>query len=290
MGPTPRRIVATTTAAFVLLALPATAGALTDRRRADMGAAFAAGMQKPNGSIPAFSPVGSTADAQLALVAAHAQPHARRAAVGFLRRRVRAGAVSTVGLQAKVVQAVVAVGRDARAFGGRNLVREIRTQIGPDGHIGTAAVFDQALAVLALEAAGVTPAKDVTHWLLDAQCPVGGWAYDLPYSPGTDDQACDDGSAGDAFTADTNTTAYTVMALEHAGRNAYASSPFGFFRDARDATHRGWGYTPSFGTDTNSTALVLQAYAAAGRRIPVGGLRALRALQEASVGCGAWGS
>ena len=63
MGPTPRRIVATTTAAFVLLALPATAGALTDRRRADMGAAFAAGMQKPNGSIPAFSPVGSTADA-----------------------------------------------------------------------------------------------------------------------------------------------------------------------------------------------------------------------------------
>ena len=288
MDPIRRRIVAAITAALMLLALPASAGTLTNEERADLGATFVAGSQKPNGSIPAFSPIGSTADAVLAFVAADTEADARRAALGFLRRQVRDGKVTTVGLQAKVVQAVVAAGRDPRAFGDVNIVHEIRGQIGGDGHIGDTAVFDQALAVLALEAAGVRPARDVTRWLLDAQCPVGGWSYDLPYAPGTDDDTCFDGSMGDSFTADTNTTAYVVMALEYVGRTQYSTGPFAFFRDARDATHGGWEYSPGFGTDANSTALVLQAYAAAGRNTPTGGLGALRALQDTSAGCGAW--
>lgn len=287
MGLTRRCIVATLTAAFVLLALPASAGTITDQERADAGAAFLASMQKPNGSIPAFSPIGSTADAVLALVAAGAERRTRADAVHYLRAQVRKGNVTGVGLVAKVVQAAVAAGRDPRSFGGENLVRWLRSRIHDDGHIGASAVFDHALAVLALEASGLEPSKRVTDWLLDAQCPVGGWTYDAPYDPDTDDESCFDGSEDDFFTADTNSTAYAVMALEQAGRDAYAANPFPFFASARDATHGGWEYAPGFGTDTNSTALTIQAYRSAGRAIPSGGMAALRALQP-DIGCGAW--
>ena len=287
MGLMRRCIVATLIVAFVLLALPASAGTITDRERAKAGAAFLTTMQKPNGSIPAFSPIGSTADAVLAFVAARAARGAQGDAVAYLRAQIRRGNVTGVGLVAKVVQAAVAAGRDPRSFGGENLVRWLRSRIRDDGHIGNSAIFDDALAVLALEAAGLQPSKNVTGWLLGAQCPAGGWSYDAPYDPDTDDEVCFDGSEDDVFSADTNTTAYAVMALEHAGRDAYGTSPFPFFAGARDKTHGGWEYAPGFGTDANSTALVIQAYLSAGRAIPSGGLAALRALQP-DVGCGAW--
>ena len=287
MGPTRRRVVATLTAVLLLLALPARAGTITDEERAGAGATFLASMQKPNGSIPAFSPIGSTADAVLAFVAARAERGARSDAVSYLRAQVRRGNVTGVGLVAKVVQAAVAAGRDPHSFGGENLVRWLRSRIRDDGHIGKSAVFDHALAVLALEAAGLEPSRRVTGWLLDAQCPAGGWSYDAPYDPGIDDEHCFDGSGDDVFTADTNTTAYAVMALEHARRGMYGASPFSFFAGARDATHGGWEYAPGFGTDANSTALTIQAYRSAGRAVPSGGLAALRALQP-DIGCGAW--
>ena len=281
-----RRIVASLTAGLVLLAVPAHA-AVTDEQRARRGSAYAAGLQQPNGAIVAFSPIGSTADAVLAFVAADAQASARRDAVGYLRRQVQVGNVNTVGLVAKVVQASVAAGKDPRAFGGTNLVRWLRDRIRESGRIGNATVFDQALATLALEASGVTPPVSVTDWLLDAQCPVGGWSFDTPYDAGTDDGSCDDGTASDFFTADSNTSAYAVMALEYLGRDDYAYPAFPFFVTVRDAVHDGWEYAPGFGTDANSTALVIQAYLAGGLAIPVNGLDALRALQP-DVSAGAW--
>ena len=39
-------------------------------------------------------------------------------------------------------------------------------------------------AVLALAAAGSSPPRRRDQWLLDAQCPDGGWPYDAPYAPG----------------------------------------------------------------------------------------------------------
>ena len=45
------------------------------------------------------------------------------AAIAFLRRQVRAGHVTTVGLAAKVVMAAVAAGRDPSTFAGTNLAR-----------------------------------------------------------------------------------------------------------------------------------------------------------------------
>jgi hypothetical protein len=286
MGPMRRPIVATIATALVLLAMPAAAGA-AGQVRARAGAAYLADRQKANGSIPAFSALGSTADAVLALTAADAQPRARTRAIGFLRRQVRKDRLDTIGEVGKVLMAVVASGRDPRSFGDTNLVKDLRSQVGNDGHIGDATVFDQALGILALEATGIRPARRVTRWLADAQCPVGGWSFDAPYASGTDDENCDDGTGNDFFTADTNTTSYAVMALADVGRSGEAASPFPFLKAARDVTHGGWGYTPDFETDANSTALVIQAYVAAGRRIPKGAMKALRALQP-DIGCGAW--
>lgn len=288
MAPNARRIVAACLSLAVVLMLPASASAaLTDQQRAERGTGFITGMQRPNGSIPAFSPIGSTADAVLAFVAAGSGRPAMREALGYLRRRVAAGNVTGVGLQAKVVMAASAVGRDPRTFGGTNLLQAIRSQIGNDGHIDDTAVFDQALGVLAIEAAGVKPATSVTRWLLDAQCPDGGWSYDAPYAPGTDDDHCDDGSGTDFFTSDSNSTSYVVQALAAAGRTSWGSDPFAFFETVRDPGHGGWSYSTGFiATDANSTGLVLQAYIAGGEPIPAGGLKSLRTLQYPA--CGAW--
>ena len=263
------------------------------RARARAGVGFLASQQQPNGSIPAFSPVGSTADAVLAMVSAgHGRRQVRRA-MGFLERKVVHGRARSVGLKAKVTLAAVAAGEDPRSFGGVNLVRAIRTTEGTDGRLGASTpVFEDALGILALEAAGATVSRRALTWLASAQCPDGGWQYDEPYGPTTDDQHClDQTSPGsDYFQSDTNTSGIAVQALNGpAGRPApsLGAHPFGFFTAIRDSAFGGWGY--SWGvqtTDANSTALVIQAYVSAGKRLPSGAMRALKALQYPL--CGAW--
>jgi hypothetical protein len=286
MGSTCTKLLTLACAGVLLLAIPSTAFAATDATRAERGLGYIASRQKANGSIPAFSPVGSTADAILAAVAVGKGRGVVKDALGFLSRQVEAGKITTVGLQAKVVLAVSASGRDPRAFGGTNLVAALRGTIS-GGRFGTAAVFDDALATLALMSAGLKLSIAVTDWLRTAQCPDGGWAYDEPYNGATDDASCYDGTPGDFFTSDSNTTSYVVQALEAAKRATFGDDPFAYFDTVRDAKKGGWSYSSSFiATDANSTALVLQAYAAAGAPVPAGGRIALRALQYPS--CGAW--
>lgn len=286
MGPTHGKVSTSLLVGLLLLAVPASASAATDAQRAGRGLGYVASRQKPNGSIPALSPIGSTADAVLAAVAVGEGRGLVRDALGYLAHQVRDGNVDNVGLRAKVVLAVSAAGRDPRVFGGTNLVSALRSTIS-GGRFGTAAVFDDALATLALESAGLRPSLAVTDWLLGAQCPDGGWAYDEPYAAGTDDDSCYDGTANDFFTSDSNTTSYVIQAIEAANRANYAADPFAFLDTVRDVTHGGWSYSTGFiATDANSTALVLQAYAAAGDPVPAGGRIALRALQYPR--CGAW--
>ncbi len=282
MGRTPARFVAVVLCAGVLVGATATAQAapLTDRGRAARAVAYLASKQRANGSIPAFSPIGSTADAVSAFVAARVGRTRMHRALRYLRTQVKAGHVNAIGLQAKVALAVAAAGRNPRAFGGVNLIQALRDTLA-GGHFGDSAVFDDAAALLALEAAGATPGNGLTAWLLAAQCPDGGWAYDLPHAPG-DDEHCSDGSATDFFTSDSNTTSLVVQALTAMNTTDWLSSPFGFFATLRDHAKGGWAYSASFvATDGNSTGLVLQAYAAASLKIPSGGRIALRKLQYA---------
>jgi hypothetical protein len=281
-------VIVTLTCATALSSVSTGAQAVgTDAQRAQRAVAFLAEQQKPNGSIVAFSAIGSTADAVLAFVAAgRGRAHMDRA-IEFLRGRVTAGAVNTAGLQAKVVMAVSAAGLDPRTFGGTNMLRTLRSSAGTDGHYGDTAVFDDALVVLAIESTGTTPAQKAANWLLGAQCPDGGWAYDKPYDSGTDDAHCDDGSGSDFFPSDSNTTSYAVQALEAMNATDWVANPFAFFDTVRDPTNGGWSYSASFlATDTNSTGLVLQAYAAAGLTTPHGAVASLRRLQYPA--CGAF--
>jgi hypothetical protein len=274
----------------ILVLLPGTASGLSRAERVDRAVGFMASQQAPNGSFPAFSSVGSTADAVLALVASGDGRKNLQKALRFLERRVSRGDVVGVGLQAKVVLAAVAAGEDPRDFGGRDLVTAIVSTELPDGRLGDGtAVFDQALGVLAIVAARRTPSDASLAWLAAAQCDDGGWQFDAPAGPNDDEHCLDQvAPASDFFLSDTNTTALAVQALAAAGGSVDpASDPIAFFDDIRDDERGGWGY--SWGvetTDANSTALVIQAYAAANEPRPKRSLEALRALQYPR--CGAF--
>ncbi|HTG47268.1 MAG TPA: prenyltransferase/squalene oxidase repeat-containing protein [Actinomycetota bacterium] len=253
----------------------------TDRQRALAAGRYLVAKQSPNGSFAGFSPVGSTADAVLDLVALGRGAQPLRDAIGFLRRQVRAGNVDSIGLQAKVILAVRAAGGDPRSFGGADLVREITDTYRPSGRFGTAVVLDQALAILALRATGAPMNVQAATWLAGAQCPDGGWQYDRPYRAG-ENRHCLDTSTNDVYGSDSNTTAYAIMALE--GLATPAKDPFAFLTKLRDRSagpaNGGWGFTWGFRTtDANSTALVLQAYAASGTPVPGGAGQALARLQ-----------
>jgi hypothetical protein len=282
----PRRIaVAFVSLSFLLVATPARA-ALTDAERMDRAVGSIASQQKNNGSIPAFSPIGSTADAVLAFVAAGTGRPSMRAALAYLTRQVELGNVTSVGLRAKVALAFSAAGRNPRDVGGRNLVLQLRRAF--DG-APLPMVFDTALAVLAIEAADAETPTAAVQRLIANQCPDGGWPFDR-YRSAVEDGHCFTGDAdSDFFLSDTNSSALAVMALEAAGAEA-AVNPFGFFSDIRDGRRGGWGYTWGFtSTDANSTALVLQAYAAERREPPRAAERALRSLQYTRCGAFAFG-
>jgi len=279
-----RRIAAVfLTLSLSLVALPAQA-AVSDAERAARAVGYIDARQLADGSVPGFSPVGSTADAVLAIVAAGVGRPTMRDALNYLADQVAADQVPGVGLRAKVVLAWTATGRAPTAIGGVNLVRTIRGALTKAEGVTDLAVFDVALGVLALRGAGAKVPAAAWRRLVRTQCGDGGWSYD-GRNPG-ENRHCDSGS-GDWYTSDTNTTAYVVQALVDGGRAA-TRNPFAFFREIRDAAYGGWGYTWNFPTtDANSTAIVLQAYAAAGRTLPGAALRALRGLQHTR--CGAFG-
>lgn len=244
-----------------------------------MAARYVVSQQSANGAIPTFSEIAGTADGVLALVSVGGGAPAIDDALGFLRRND--AEIDSVGEKAKVVMALVAAGKNERSFAGRDLVDELVSSQSPNGRYGQdTAVFDHALAILALGAAG-QPVGDATRWLARGQCDDGGWQRDRP-AQSFENRHCFSGNDADAFTkSDTNTTALAVQALEMTARNEdLDGNPFGFFRRIRDTEKNGWGYSWGFRlTDANSTALVLQAYAARGRALPDGGRRALAALQ-----------
>jgi hypothetical protein len=290
MGRTLRRVVVPFSLLAVIAAAPnpATAVPAGDLARVDRALAYVAQQQTRNGAVPAFSPIGSTADAVLSFVAAGIGKRPARDALDYLRKQTTKGNANTIGLQAKVVTAWATAGRDAHDVGGTDLVDAITSTLGDDGRYGEAAVFDQALVVLALVTAGEPVPPAAIDWLVAAQCADGGWQYDLPASD-ADDEHClsTTDPASDFFESETNATSFVLQAVAAAGATpTYAHDPFLFLEEIRDAAYGGWGYSWSFAdTDANSTALVIQAYVASERALPEGAVAALRRLQYP---CGAF--
>jgi hypothetical protein len=254
----------------------------TRTRRARVAVKYLVSQQKANGSIPAFSAVGSTADAVVSMVAARRGAKAIDKAIGWLRKKVRNGKVDSLGPKAKVVLAVAAAGKNPRSFGGADLIGEIQESELENGRFGEITpVFDQALALLALQGAGASFTTKSVEWLVDAQCGDGGWQFDEPATE-ADDEHCFSGDDTDFFLSDTNTTSLVVQVLGYIEESPPqpATDPFQFFNSIRDDLKKGWGYSWGFETtDANSTALVLQAYAAQGTAPPAGARKALAELQ-----------
>jgi hypothetical protein len=287
--------------AILAVALASGAGGETLRKRASVAASYAVKQQENNGSFIAFSKIGSTADALLSLAAAERAPRAINKGLGYLDRRsddpTDPDAINTVGEKAKVVMAVVATGRDPSDFGGRDYVAELEGAMDLNGRYGDlpqSRTYDQALTILALKSAGAEIPTIAFNWLQNAQCGDGGWQFDEPPEPTTSNNDCFDPGLPQDFTrSDTNTTSLVVQAYRFAPdeANDIAINPFAYFRSARDQIKRGWVYEASgkcetanqsgfcYLTDSNSTALVIQAYLARGRVLPNGAMKALTNLQ-----------
>lgn len=278
-------------AAALIMATPAVAGP-TLKKRARVAVRYIISQQQDDGSIRAFSDIGSTSDAILSMVVARRGPGAIDRAIGFLRDNI--DLADTTGEKAKVVLALVATGRNPRSFAGRNVVAAIKSAQQSDGQYGSdqAGVFSHALAVLGLEAADAHVNREAMKWLAEAQCSDGGWQYDEPAGPSDTKNCIDPSNPGDFAGSDTNTTSYAVQAWNARPSTVpLKADPFDFFKLARDEIKGGWVYDPTYKcnaeapmpfcsvTDTNSTALVLQAYAAEEKNAPSGSVRALRRLQ-----------
>ena len=127
--------------------------------------------------------------------------------------------------------------------------------------------YRQSLALLALHAAGQTPAAAAVTWLLTQQCADGGFE-----SFRTDvSKAC---TAPDSTTfsgEDSNSTGIAVQALVALGKTAEATAAVGWLGTHQN-TDGGWAYYPDGvvgnDSDANSTSLGLSAYSAAGLAAP----------------------
>ena len=279
------RAIPVLTAAALLATMAPVDAAPTLTRRARVATRYLASQQQADGSFAGFTPIGSTADAVLSFVAAKRGPKQIAEALDYLRANI--DEANNVGRIAKVVLAVEAAGGDARDFGGRDLIRELRDSQQQSGQYGAdtpddpfdGEVINHALAVLALDAAGQNPGAQATSWLVNAQCRDGGWQYNDPPSD-ADDEQCNNGTEFDAIT-DTNTTSYVLQAIvAGVGETDLQYNPFRYLRSVRDPRKDGWGFDANNRlTDTNSTALVIQAYVAVQRDLPDGAMRALKWLQ-----------
>jgi hypothetical protein len=239
---------------------------------------------------------GTTTDAVMALYAAQQSDPAATAsldaALAFLELAEN-GAVyagTGPGQAAKLALAAVTGGRDPRHFAGLNLVAAMTAPLATPvpariGGIYGDDLYDHALVLIALSAAGEAIPNGALEPLRTAQGEDGGWAFDGSTAPGA---------------ADSNTTALVIQALVAAG---YGDDPIvdrGLaFLSTLLAPDGGFAYGPAdlLVADANSTALVLQALIAAGEdpttpewgnaplalarfQTPSGGLRYMAADEE----------
>lgn len=245
--------------AALALLLPAGALAQTDRQATQRGAAWLETLS--------ISPVGQQADAIVALAAAGRSPSSLRTRLIEMTGLASAYA-TTAGGAGKVVLAAVAAGGDPRNLGGVDYVARINRQYAAGRYGATA--YDQALAMLALKAAGEpTPAAAVTA--LRATRGRGGWGFALRTT--APDDVSSTGLVIEALRAAGVSTADAGLKAALKWMTAQANGRGGF---AIDGAGRA--------TEANSTAIAIRAMRAMGRLPSTATRRALRNLQEADGG------
>ena len=209
----------------------------------------------------AMSP-GLQSDVIVALEHAGARPRALRPRANRLAR-LGPGYATTAGAAAKVALAADAAGLDPGRLRGVDYLRRITTRY-RGGRYGRSS-FDQALSMLALDAAG-RPIPRATRTFLASRRGSGGWGFDL--RRGGKDEV--------------DSTALIVVALRAAGVPERAPVIRGAMAWLARQRNSAGGYAVAGGgrrTGANATALVIQAEIAVGRRPNRKTLAALRRLQ-----------
>ncbi|HEY4929328.1 MAG TPA: prenyltransferase/squalene oxidase repeat-containing protein [Acidimicrobiales bacterium] len=227
--------------------------------------------------------LSATVQSVLSLSAANVDPTLAHQALGYLETNVDAFVVQQgvdgPGQLALLILDAEALGVSPTDFGGADLVtRLLATEqtTGLDaGLFGTenqatnysAGGYQQGLALAALAAAGVTGQSQVSTaiaWLVQAQCPDGGWT-----TPDNTNNACS-GTPANFAGPDTNSTALAIQGLAAQGAltSSVSTSALRFLETGQDSDG-GWSYfsntsaTPGI-TDPDSTALVIQSLVALG--------------------------
>ncbi|MQA79336.1 MAG: hypothetical protein GEV10_12810 [Streptosporangiales bacterium] len=113
--------------------------------------------------------------------------------------------------------------------------------------------FRQSLSILALQAAGHPVPRPAIDWLVTQQCDDGGWS---PYR-------ADPAKPCVAKSEDSNSTAMAVQALASVGGLSEEVSEGVGWLTTNQNTDGGIGYNAGGASDTNSTALFVQALTAA---------------------------
>lgn len=221
---------------------------------------------------------GVTLDAALALAAtgtAGTQLDAVWATLlGDRDAAVAPGGIDAPGRLARAILLARVLGEDPRAVGsepGADLVARLqatRQTSGADtGLYGeTTPLYDgafrQGYALAALVAVGETPDPSAVTWLVDQQCTGaddGAW---MPYRDDLSEPCAFD--AGLYVGPDTNATAAAVTGLHAVGGHDGAVDEAVAWLDDVQTADGGWEQLSGFGTDPNSTALVMQALLAVG--------------------------
>ena len=243
-----------------------------------LGSQFTAQGYIPSSSDPGTADLSATANGILALASANVDPGVASTALSYMESNVNdfvtQDGIDGPGQLALLILDAHALGADPISFGGTNLVARLlateETSGSNTGLFGTtkqakdfvAGSYNQGLGLAALAAVGDTSGSTIRsaeRWLLNQQCPDGGWtSYKDVSNP------CS-GNPADFEGPDTNSTSLAIEGLSAQGdlSGSALSEAHGFLVGAQDADG-GWGYEPNTvsapgSTDPDSTSLVLQA-------------------------------
>ncbi|MGL5818211.1 MAG: prenyltransferase/squalene oxidase repeat-containing protein [Phycicoccus sp.] len=164
------------------------------------------------------------------------------------------------GSVAKVLNVAAAQGAPPRDFGGVDLIATLEGLERPTGRFSDTGAedysntFTQSLAVMGLSRAGGTVSGDALRYLLDQQCPNGGFQLVMT----------DGGCTADAQ-ADPDSTAMAVQALLTVGQAAAAGDGLDFIVSRQRDDGGVGGSGPTASVNANSTGLAGQALVAGGR-------------------------
>lgn len=219
------------------------------------------GQQAEDGGFAGFSGASEpsiTIDAIMALAAAQQQGVDVGTSIDDAVAYLESSDVAPVfaqtgpGQAAKLTLGIIAAGDDPRAFATVNPLMLVDKGVNDETGLYGTGVYDHALAMLALAAAGSDVPAEAIAALEETRTPEGGWAFDGTTTEGA---------------ADSNTTALVVQALVAAGEgdSALVSNALDYLRTTLvDDTGATFQPGDEAIADANSTALVLQAAIAAG--------------------------